>query len=144
MTNISLWPDTFQTSPKPLGPTELLREQADLLGEKTNGVVKAQVNTEVDERNSTYFVDRFVLYSPSLNYRYPLFSVRYTARSFPQRIEWWAYDSQIVLKLADEEEVIDGVKQVWDEEELSNELRLIFSHQDTLQIIQNLIARNQL
>lgn len=137
----SLWPDTFQISPKPLGSTDLLKEQAEILGRQTKGKVDAYVTTEVDERNPTYFVDRFILHSPSLNYRYPLFSVRYTARSFPLRIEWWAYDTQVVLKSSEEEEVVDGVKQVWDEEELSNELRHIFRHEDTSQVIQNLIVR---
>jgi hypothetical protein len=76
-----LWPD-FQT-PKVLNsPVFLLKEQAEKLQQKTNGLVRAGLRPASDPEGN--FWVGFDLYSPALGeYSYHLFEVTYPPQFFP-------------------------------------------------------------
>jgi hypothetical protein len=76
--SIDLWPNDFGTvGVKP--PVTVLREQANLLANKTNGILEAEVRTSTE---SDHFSHRFSIVSPALGgYRYLLFTLGHDAFS---------------------------------------------------------------
>ncbi len=80
----SYWPTDFGVETE-ITPLTILKEQAVLLGERTKNVVKARVQTKLDEkmevRHSLYLI------VPTLgNYRYFLLSVHHKPEIYPIRI----------------------------------------------------------
>jgi len=72
-TNVNLWPDSI-TRPRIRAPITILKEQASLLGQRTQNIVIAEVNPV--PRNYEQLVYAFSLVAPALgNYRVLLFSV---------------------------------------------------------------------
>jgi hypothetical protein len=104
-------------------PLAILREQAAMLGPKTNYLLEARVDTNVDEDRR--FIHRFNLVVPALdNYTYQLFSIVHGVDLYP--VKDWA---QI--------HVLD------DEAEFTEWLRQRPSSPETRKILSNLIAQAQ-
>lgn len=80
MTQVDLWPDTFSFE-KLNAPVNLLREQAALLGKKTNNLVQADVKQ--DKSSSREFTYSFFLTAPALNYQYRLFQIHHDVSLYP-------------------------------------------------------------
>ncbi|MDQ2732226.1 MAG: hypothetical protein M3Y56_11250 [Armatimonadota bacterium] len=81
MNSNSLWPIDLVPDSDPDVPLSILRQQADLLGEKTGGQVIADV--EMGSIMTGVMLD-FVLLAPSLqNYRYRLFKVIHPLENYP-------------------------------------------------------------
>ncbi len=82
-----LWPkDIARTALR--APVTILREQASLLGEKTQYLVKAEVTTQsLDNRfnpSKAEFVHSFYLSAPALDdYRYQLFAITHPVDLYP-------------------------------------------------------------
>ena len=64
-------------------PVSILREQAALLGKKTNNLIEAQVGTEAFQSD---FIHSFNIVVPALDYRYLLFSIRHGANIYPIKV----------------------------------------------------------
>lgn len=78
---IDLWPETL-VSPEVKSPSAILREQASLLGKKTQDKIIADV--ELGETKTQEFVYHFYLIAPSLNnYYFRLFSVTHDISLYP-------------------------------------------------------------
>ena len=79
-----LWPEDINI-PDLIAPVTILKEQASLLGTKTNNVVKAEVTTSkprLSEEGKFYYV--FYLVAPALNnYYYELFAITHGVELYP-------------------------------------------------------------
>ncbi len=132
-----LWPPSFDTVAAENTPVAILREQAMLLEQKTNGLVLAEVRTGSDY-NSGYLAvsgekanlplsHSFYLIAPALeNYRYRLFRVDQAIELYPLLIK----DGPI------------GEEEVYSEERFLEVLRKMFAAEKTQKVIQSLIAQS--
>jgi hypothetical protein len=113
-------------------PLAILREQAALLGEKTQNLVEATVATSV---SGPQFVHRFKLVVPSMNdYTYELFRVAHGIDMYPVTIPIPL--SAIALARAQRDGNTLGTEQEfieWLHQELSSE--------ETKKIVSNLLAQ---
>ncbi|ACF14146.1 conserved hypothetical protein [Chloroherpeton thalassium ATCC 35110] len=136
---LDLWPENLNITDA-VTPVTILKEQANLLGEKTQNVVTAEISTAtlpvgyLDERG--FFFDEqsqknllltdFYLSAPILKYRYKLLQVIHPLSHYP-----------VIIKF--DEEKIPGRN----ENEFIESLKKIFSSKKTIRIIQSLIASSQ-
>src|SRR5271166_3035486 len=105
-------------------PVTIMREQAALLGAKTQNVIEARVRTDAGV-NSSWFVHHFDLIVPSLdNYSYELFRVQHQIELYPVNTTG---PSREQLRLETEEQFRE-----W--------LRGKLSSSETKRIIANLLA----
>jgi hypothetical protein len=109
-----LWGEIGTTAIR--SPVSILREQAALLGSKTNNLVEARVETITYQGTFTHYFDLVV---PALDYKYRLFAIQHGVDMYP-------INASMVLN--DEEEF-----QQWLHEKLSS--------LETIRIIQNLLSQ---
>jgi len=78
-----LWPQDIGQADL-LAPVTILREQAALLGQKTNQLVTADVNTQTQ---GPFFLHLFYIVAPALdNYSYELFRVQHAITFYPMTV----------------------------------------------------------
>ena len=79
---LNLWPDDIAPSvPNPNLPVIIVREQASLLGKKTNNLIEAEVMQVVDPEK---FIYNFLIVAPVLNsYKYRLFTILHHISPYP-------------------------------------------------------------
>lgn len=110
-------------------PLTVLREQAALLGEKTQHVLQGDVR--ISHYGVPDFEAEFLITAPALdNYSYRLFSIRYPLTMYPLKII----------------ETITGMLPPIEyptEESFISALRLILSHAKVKKIISSLIAQSK-
>jgi hypothetical protein len=130
-TSTNLWPDFTKAVTR--SPKTVLKEQANFLGEKTKNVVVAKVEStsSLSIESKQYFTHSFNLFVPSLKYKYELFSITHNVASYPCSI-FYRGDSPKIL------DVIQPL--VNDEQELMEVLKIIFSDQETTNIISSLLS----
>lgn len=145
---VDLWPAEIGAS-NLRTPVSILREQASLLGVKTNNVVEGAVgelNTPVAWGGKHDFAYAFYIVAPLLkNYRYRLFAIAHTLEMYP-----------LTMKLNDDikEEISEVVGQELNrgpfssliidaEDDLIKVLGLVFKSSRTLRVIQSLIAQSK-
>ncbi|MBI1927487.1 hypothetical protein HYR99_25005 [Candidatus Poribacteria bacterium] len=122
----NLWPDDIAISNNLRAPVTILRQQATLLGEKTQNLVVAEVSSE--NRNGSFWYG-FNLVAPALgNYRFRLFSIIHNIDFYPVEIDFFA---------------VDGIVKVESEKAFLEELRKLLSSEETKRIIRALIAQSQ-
>lgn len=85
---LDLWPEDIGPIPDLKSPVTILREQASLLGKKTNNLVEAEVvqleSVISEEKEFSY---AFLIVAPALdNYRYKLFTISYGINLYPVTI----------------------------------------------------------
>jgi hypothetical protein len=102
-------------------PVAILREQAALLGSKTQNVVEAKVSTQAQ---SGKFYHRFRLVVPALDYTYELFKITTGVNPYPVTVD----------------ALLDGT-EFKTEEAFTNWLKAKLSSAETKQIISNLLAQ---
>lgn len=116
-----LWPQDIGGASL-LTPVTILRQQATLLGQKTNQLVVAEVNTQSQGPN---FQHSFVIVAPALdNYRYELFSVHHGITFYPMTV---------VRE--------NSPERVDSQEQFLGWLRTILSSPRTKNIVQSLLAQ---
>jgi hypothetical protein len=115
-TPADLWGNIQATSVRT--PVAILREQAALLGKKTQNVIEGRV----DSRSSGgEFYHSFNLVVPALDdYTYQLFIIRHDVNLYPVKLDWQQFGS---------------------ESEFTNALREKLSSPETIRIVQNLLAQ---
>ncbi len=139
MATVDLWPDEIATDGGLEGPSVVLKEQAALLGQKTKGLVEAEVKSVVSSHSSDHFLDAFYLFSPTINYQMTLFRVLYPLEFYPATIIWDDYGAEAEYYSYD-----TPAKAINSREELEQELKIIFSHTKTIRIIHALISRSRI
>ncbi len=126
-----LWPDDIAVTNDLKSPVTILRQQAALLGEKTQNLVEAEVSSQVtpgSPSEGSYFTHQFSLVAPALdNYKFRLFYIRHLIDFYPIRI--WKEGAKEI--------------QVGSEQEFIETLREIFSSEETKRVIRALIAQSQ-
>ncbi|MCI0485707.1 MAG: hypothetical protein L0229_03810 [Blastocatellia bacterium] len=135
--NIDLWPKSIQALPKELSPVAILRQQASLLGQKTRNLVEGQVETRTADFQR-FLHHSFYLIAPALDfYKYPLFEVEHLAT-------YW-YPLTITMLPLDARTPDEQVKKIEidSEEKFMEELKNIFADEETVGVIQKLIAQSQ-
>jgi hypothetical protein len=80
----SLWPDDIGESDL-VTPVSIMREQAALLGERTENLVTAEVVTAA---NGPFIIHNFILEAPALSYRYQLFSADHQVSLYPVDVNY--------------------------------------------------------
>jgi len=137
---LDLWPtDIINTRLR--APITILKEQAILLQQKSNGVIKAQVrrirnNEEVNEEKG-HFLYEFVVIAPILQaYERRLFTISHEIELYPIAIET---DEIIAREMGDPgNEAI----QVKSEPDYIEQLRRIFCCKKTKKIINAMLAQS--
>lgn len=120
---IDLWPDlVFDVDI--VTPVGILKEQAALLGPKTNNVVQAGVRSVYIENDFSF---RFDLYCLALDYRYALFTISYPVELFP-----------VTLVFNDVNAKKDSVIET--ETAFRDSLRIIFASEKTRKVIDALMV----
>lgn len=138
--NEDLWPD-LNLAPV-VTPLSILREQAALLGKRTKGVLRGEVETwGAGERIS----NSFNIVVPSLgDYKYTLFGVHYFPTGYPVYVDIKPYTSISEINLASEINPIEmpsSSRRIANENEFRNWLRLIFHSDEVKSIVENLYAQ---
>ncbi|MFN0166527.1 MAG: hypothetical protein ACKV22_08850 [Bryobacteraceae bacterium] len=123
-TQSDFWGEIQQSDVRP--PVAILREQAALLGAKTNNLIEARVDTspDINELGETTesFHYSFNLVVPALEfYRYCLFTIRHGIGLYPVKVEY-------------------PYKELKTEEEFRDWLRQRLSSSETKRIIGNLLV----
>ncbi len=143
-----LWPDDLKTIINVKAPVNILREQASLLGSKTQNIVKAKVRqidpgTARDETFTSWPIGKghqkfhyvFNLVAPMLeNYEYRLFMISHDVTLYPVYI---IADDDILKELS-----VDKAISVNSEDELLEVLRKIFRAEKTKKIIDALVVQS--
>ena len=157
----NLWPTIEQTITRT--PLSILREQATYLGEQTANIILGEVKSQ--QITSTYEVGHyFYIVAPALgNYRYLLMHITHDAMLiYPLEIYFDALKNKNLAN-----SVIDTPQptsvgtatsfynalmtdlnrvqpiQVADENEFTEELQKIFTHESSLNIVRSLMAQSQ-
>jgi hypothetical protein len=124
-------------------PVGILRQQASLLGPKTQNVVGAEVSTA---SVGVYIQHRFLLVAPALdNYRYHLLTVSHAAADlYPVTFD--ALDDEVEREVRTEaggEALQAGKITAGSEEEFLSILRKILSSERTQRVINALLSQSQ-
>jgi hypothetical protein len=118
-----LWPADIAPTEGPVPPITILKQQASLLGKRTNNMVEGEVETKTEDFQRFL---RHILYlvAPALNfYRYPLLEVEHHAASmYPATIKVVWLEKQgpealLEIQTADEQAFKEGLRRVFADEE---------------------------
>jgi len=105
-------------------PVAILKEQATLLGTKTDQLVAAEVESRAE---ADVFFHRFYLVAPALEYKYKLFTVRHPVSLYPM-VGYFSDGRQ---------------EQIHSEEEFIEWLRGVLTSEETRGIVRALIAQSK-
>ena len=79
----SLWPEDLIPSDPLSTPAKIVREQADVLEERTDGDLIAEVRSTNGRPGDKQFAYSFEFFVPALDYRYALFGFHARPRGVP-------------------------------------------------------------
>ena len=151
----NLWPtELTQQVINEKSPASILQEQATLLAEQTNNIIRGELrqvgqpsalqkiassmifgDTDTDDLLD-YFRYRFIIIAPQLNYQFGLFLISYNHNLYPVKIK---VDEDIAAEMGhgDEKSIIANT-----ETNFVVILRQIFRSTKTLRIIQSILDHN--
>ena len=89
--DLDLWPEDIGDT-KIVPPVAILREQATLLGRKTNQLVRARVTTHGE---GDWLTHTFILSAPAIDYGLQLFEIQHTIELYPLSFTWEGVAKQI-------------------------------------------------
>jgi len=130
----NLWPRNLTVTQRK-APVTILREQASLLGEATQNIVKGTVISS--QNSNTEFRYAFLIVAPSLgNYQYKLFTISHGIDLYPVII---IPDEEIKdeLDIGSEDGIAAG-----SEAEFIKILKAIFHSKRTVSIVQAIVAQS--
>jgi len=117
------WPSDLTSEPLN-SPVAILREQAGLLGSKTQYKVSAKVSTQTDPYGRFYHV--FYLVVPELeDYQYLLFSISHGVELYPLEIKSEVLEPKNgpQVEVENEQEFLEKIKQVLSAEKTKKVIR---------------------
>jgi len=131
---IDLWPDDIGTVVV-RSPAGILREQASLLGEKTQHLVEAEVEPWMEMAPPGFFVYAFRLVAPTLgHYRYKLFTIAHDVVLYPVE---FSVDSDIQAEISPSQRELGAP----DEGAFLEILEKILGSQKTRRVVQALLTQ---
>ena len=140
---MDLWPEEITESSGSLSPLTLIKEQAKLLGEKTNSIVLAGVRQKNVNSQSNYFFYDFFIESGIEMYRFVLFTFRFTYNLYPVYV---SIDEDIENEFIDKLKIFQSKDTresvIKTEEDMINILGLILNSTKTKKIIRALVEMN--
>ncbi len=123
----SLWPNEINVASNEVVSVMILKEQASLLGQQTQNLVIAKVDSDII---SDYFYDIFYLVATAMhNYNFELFRIRRPIEQF--------YPIEIYSDTLD----MDW-RKITSEDEFLKVLADILSHQKTMKIIWSMLIQS--
>ena len=138
-----LWPADIEKAEKLETPVSILKQQASLLGERTNQVVIAKVaQTEKEHAlpDSDDFAYDFFIAAPALgNYRYRLFTLTYGIELYPLVFK---LDTDIKAELAPKPASPRYDLRVNSKEEYLEALKKIFAAHKTVKLVRAIIGQS--
>ena len=142
---IDLWPSDLSTVDQ-RSPLTILKEQASLLGEKTQNIVIAELEDisilELPSLRKCPFRYGFLLICPALShYRFRLFSIGYDIYMYPVYFDLDSDVAEEILKDIHVELGKDGALQASNEEEFIEILKRVFSSRKAVQVIRALLSQ---
>ena len=144
---IDLWPKEL-TVVDQRSPLTILKEQASLLGEKTQNIVVAVLEKNPDTRalacKEVSFKYGFLLTCPALgHYRFGLFTVAYGIDMYPVHFHFDSDVAEEIIEQTPAKPGKDGSLLASNEQEFTEILRRIFSSRKTLRVIHALLSQAQ-
>lgn len=152
---IDLWPDDIAYT-RQKAPVTILKEQAALLGQKTQSIVTASVEAippgmlrrtpqDVWQTRQDTFAYQFSLVAPALSYyRYQLFSVVHDANIYPVLFR---FDEEVKREYCATFAPATGLEEphveAESEEQFLEVLRFVFQSRKARQVIQAILAQSQ-
>lgn len=130
-----LWPEDIG-HPTLRSPVSILREQALLLGDKTQNMVRAKVSPQERQEQNNFKYTFFVVAPELGDYHHALFKIRHDVELYPVVID---VDEEIRYELAPEE---DKTIIANSESEFLEMLRRIFRAKKTRKVIHALLAQS--
>ena len=131
-----LWPDDIKVATKIKAPVTILKEQAALLGEKTDNIVIGSISSYKPLGLAIrVFYYRFYIEAPILGgYRYVLLSISHDIELYPV---FFNIDKSLAKELFDQEEIIANT-----EEEFIGILKKIFNSNKTKRVVSSILAQS--
>jgi len=122
-----LWPNDLAAETEP-APLAILHEQAEVLKEKTNGMLEGEVYSRPERgRQACPFLHEFRIRAPAFNdYRYSLLDVRHDFDPYPLSVRYKPAATEY---------------EATSEEEYVSILAEVFSRPETKRVIQSLLAQ---
>jgi hypothetical protein len=117
-----LWPSNIGDTTL-VTPVSILKEQSELLGQKTRQLVSGEVTTQT---TGNLFVHSFYLWAPALGYRYELFRASHGVSFYPLNLTY-----------------LNNNTQIKSEAEFKERLKEIFSAQHTVTTVQSILAMSR-
>ncbi len=102
-------------------PVSILKEQAELLGQKTRNLIQGEVKTQT---TGDMFTDSFYFVAPTIGYRYELFRVSHYVSFYPLVVTYKNANTSL-----------------HSEPEFKEKLKEIFSGQHSLNIVHSILAQ---
>ncbi len=140
--NEDLWPDLNLAST--VTPLSILREQAGLLGKRTKGVLKGEVETWNTGGRISH---AFNVVVPSLGgYKYTLFRIHHYPTGYPVYVDMTAktLPSEETVSIVVENSFIEmrsSSGEIADEDAFRNWLRITFHSDEVKRIVESLFAQ---
>ncbi|MFH1115955.1 MAG: hypothetical protein V1792_18745 [Pseudomonadota bacterium] len=137
---LDLWPNSLDSLPLDRAPVTILREQASLLGRKTNNLLEGEViQIEPFDAADPEFTYRFNIVAPALgNYRYGLFMIFHAITLYPVRFR---VDEDVRTELAVGVESQGRIPVAEDETQFVDILRQILASTKTQRVIAGLLTQ---
>lgn len=135
----SLWPDDVDIGCKSSSAITILREQAIMLGNATNNILKGEVRGKKESPSGKMIFDFYILAPLLQNYRYKLLQLQIDmVNLYP--VELYV-NEEISRELGFEVEENRGKSPIliYDENQLKAELQRIFATRITRNVLRNLI-----
>lgn len=136
-----LWPDDVKGL-RLRTPETVLREQASLLKNKTNGIVLAGVSeVEISNENAEFLIYHFFIIAPRLeDYRFRLFAASYNMDLYPVIFE---LDEELREELKEQLGEWKEPLTAESEQQLESILREIFHSKKTRLVIGSLLTQSE-
>lgn len=140
----NLWPEDFGILKETVPPITILNQQAAFLGQMTKNILEGEVETNTKDYERFLHHTLYIV-APVLNfYRYPLLDVEHSAtRMYPATINviWLdkqGDDSTLEIQATTEEELKEGLKRVFADEETKKVLSsLLIQSQEAKKVVDN-------
>jgi len=126
MSKKDLWGDIEKTK-LPRNPKEILKEQADVIGEKTKYVLKGRViGSATKGKGSPSFTSGLLVDAIRLdNYTYTLLAIEYPLRMYPLKLH--SFPNAVSYTCNNEEEFVEKLGIILSSEEVMKTISALFS-----------------
>jgi hypothetical protein len=133
-----LWPDDILQIPKTKAPVAILKEQAAILGQKTNNSIKGSIEqNSLGPKNRFDYI--FIIIATGINYNFRLFEIYHDINFYPITIK---INEDTGKELANAGMKITnlGTVKVSSEKEFLEALRIIFNSPTTRNVLSSLLS----